>query len=122
MIGIVAGLAYFILVVALSVVLASAGHGIIFPFALSSPFAVGGLLSWPLVGALLAVGGRAVRAAKPVLALHFTASIVYFSLSPARGARPDLANPFLWLFGLVFILGLVVIWSVVAKSGKVENG
>jgi hypothetical protein len=121
-IGIVVGLVYFVLLLALSVVLAGAGHGIIFPFALSSPFAVGGLVTWPLVGALLAVGGRATGAVKFMLALHYAASLAYFVLSPARDIRPDYANPFLWLFGFVFVLGQVLIWIVAVKYSKRDIG
>lgn len=121
MAGLVAGFAYAALLVGLSVVLAGAGHGIIFPFALSSPFAVGGFVSWPLIGALLAIGGRAVSAARLVQVLHLAASLVYFLLSPASDARPDLANPWLWLFGVLFILGQVVVWTA-PGSGRAGSG
>jgi hypothetical protein len=115
-IGAAAGFGYFILLMVLAVPLGGAGDGIFFPMALSSPFGLGGLITWPAVGALLVAGGRrACRATLSLLLVHYTCSAVYYALLPVSGELKYVADPTVLLFMAVFALGQALVWGVALR-------
>ncbi len=116
--GAVGGLAYVALLGALSIPLAGAGDGVLFPFAFTSPFGVGGLITWPLVGGLLALGGRACRVTMWVMVVHYASGLTYYLLLPTSTDWTILLEPVLAPFAAAFVSGQVLIWFLAVRCGR----
>lgn len=116
--GAVGGLAYLALLAALSIPLAGAGDGVLFPFAFTSPFGAGGLITWPLTGALLALGGRACRVAMWLMVVHYVSGLTYFLLLPTSTDWTILLEPVFAPFAAAFVLGQVLIWFLALRCGR----
>lgn len=118
--GAAGGLAYAALLAALSIPLAGAGDGVLFPLAFTSPFGVGGLITWPLVGALLALGGRACRVAMWLMVVHYASGLTYFLLLPTSTDWTILMDPVLAPFAAAFVFGQVLIWFLASRCGRLK--
>ena len=113
--GAAAGVGYLLALALFAIRAVDAGYGNAIPIALTSPFAVVGLVTWPLLGALVAVGR--VRLVGPmVLVLHYLAGLVYYSMLPTRGGSWSLLDPSGIAFLALFVLGQTLLWWKIARA------
>jgi hypothetical protein len=128
--GALAGLFYGCGLTFLAVAAAGAGHGSFIPLYVSSaPLSVlylvakaggeaaflailfGGTLLWAVLGRLVALAGRAARAAAALLVVHYLSALalVVGTGEPPRGMAGEIPD-FVKIWAPVYLIGQVVLW------------